>query len=136
VFGRILVIFSYVYHVVLALFLLAISAVSLIVDLPLQLRMLPWTGAALTYWLLGLSAVGVISVALAVRGTFRWLFALYAIVALVLIVRGFFFSSFSFRNAEQFQDGALFTFAGLGAMFGALKQARHQPGRDTRWGRK
>ena len=135
-FGRILAIFSYVYHFALALFLLAISVISLLVDLPLQLRMLPWSGSALTYWLLGLSSLGLIAVALAVRGTLRWLFAVYAAAALVLMVRGFYFSSYSFRNAEHFRDGALFTLGCLGALFGALMQARGQAGGDARRRRK
>lgn len=83
-------VFSYLFHGLLALFLLAISIVALSSRQPLHLPMLPWEGQPLTWWLLGGGLVGLLSVIMAVRGKWRALFFLWSLIVLGLVVRGFF----------------------------------------------
>ncbi len=119
--------FSYLFHGLLALFLLAISAVALSSGQPLQLGMLPWQGKELAYWLFFAALVGLISVILAVRRTWRALFFLWSLVVLVMMARGFIFSHYHFAGAPEFRR-ALYLMAGaLLAVFGAWFQLRREP---------
>jgi hypothetical protein len=120
-------VFSYLFHGLLALFLLAICAVALSSGQPLQLGMLPWQGRELTYWLLCAALVGLLSVILAIRGTWRVLFFLWSLAVLVIIVRGFVFSHYHFPGAPEFHR-ALYLMAGaLIAVFGAWFQLTREP---------
>ena len=53
--------------------MLALGLVANFSSLDLKLEMLPWTGHALTAWLIGLGIVGLIIVGLSLFGYLRWL---------------------------------------------------------------
>jgi hypothetical protein len=119
--------FSYFFHGLLALFLLAIALVALSSREPLHLPMLPWHGQALSYWLLGCGAAGLVLVFLAVRGAWRGLFFLWSLAVLVVMVRGFFFSSYHFAGPRQFHHALYWTAAALIATWGAWSSWNRTP---------
>jgi hypothetical protein len=117
-------VFSYLFHGLLALFLLAIALLALSSGQALQLDMLPWEGRTLTYWLLGAALVGLASVILAVWGKWRPLFFLWSLVVLAGIVRGFFLSHYHFAGPPEFHNALYLTGGALIAAFGAWFQLR------------
>jgi hypothetical protein len=90
--------FSYVYHTLLALFLVAVGGLALATaPQSLHLDMLPWTGSTLALIVFFGAIVGLITVVLALKGVLRPLFFLWCLLVTVLMVRGFFFSGFRFE---------------------------------------
>jgi hypothetical protein len=112
--------YSYIYHLVLALFLLALASVALISSNQLKLPMLPWTGSELNQWLLWGSLAGILSVVLAVTGIFRYLFPLWALVVLVMMVRGYLLVPFPFASRDAFYTALLLIGGALLAFFASL----------------
>jgi hypothetical protein len=113
--------FGYLFHGLLSLFLLGVAFLALVSDLhTLHFDVLPWTGAALTYWLLGGAVVALVSIALAIQGVLRPLFFLWSLVVLVMLVRGYVFSPYGFSGSVT-TELALLAGAALslaGAWFG------------------
>ena len=107
-------IFSYLFAGALALFVLAISALSLRSGGELNLGFLPWTGKPLSYWLLGLALLGLITLLLAMSGTMRALFFLWSLGIFVLLFKGMFLSLY------RFTGGAVSFKAGVGLALGLL----------------
>ena len=119
--GLLLRIFAYLYHVILALLLLGlgIAALSMGKD-NLNLGMLPWEGSRLTQSLLVLGVVGLLCVLLAVTGWLRFLFPLWALLILVLMVRGFFVSAYTFPGEDEFKQAVWLTAGALAAFLASL----------------
>lgn len=128
VFGSLLRALSYIFHLILALFFLGISAVTLLAGQHnLSLRMLPWRGEGLTLWLLGLSLFGILSVVLAVSGRVRLLFTLWTVLVFILMVRGFFLTNYHFSGPAEAKGAVLLTLGALGAFFGSLMSTNSKP---------
>ena len=104
ILGAVLRLYSYLYHFLLSLFLFLVSVVVIIGGRnDLHLPMLPWEGASLTYWVFGLSLIGLIVTVLAVTGLFRYLFPLWCLFVVIMMTRGFFLSSFYYTGgADEF----------------------------------
>lgn len=119
----ILRVYSYLYHLVLCLFLLGLAIVALISSNTLRLPMLPWSGGELTQWLLWGSLVGLISLLLAITGKFRFLFPIWALVVLFLMTQGYLLKPYSFEGTSTFYSvlvliaGALLAFLGSLTLF-------------------
>lgn len=120
-------IFSYFFHGLLALFLLAISALALSSGHSLHLDMMPWHGESLAYWLFFSALAGLISVLLAIRRSWRVLFLLWSLIVLVFMVRGFFLSPYHFSSRADFYRALYLTLGALIAAFGAWFQFRRTP---------
>ncbi len=121
--------FSYVFHGVLALFLIALTSLTLLGgEHNLQLQMLPWTGQALTWWLLGLSLVGLVTLFLALKGILRVLFLAWSAAVLFFIVRGYYLSPYLFGPGEFWKVNYL-TLGAVIALVGAWFQLRSGAGR-------
>ena len=123
-------VFSYLFHGLLTLFLLAISALALSSGEALHLEMLPWHGQSLSYWLLFSALAGLASLILAIRRTWRLMFLLWSLAVLVMMVRGFFLGPYEFAGRPEFYR-ALYLSAGaliavLGAWFQLLRPAPHR----------
>ena len=102
--GLVLRIYSYIYHLVLSLILVAIAIVTYSGGVHnLNLPMLPWKGAALTQWVLGLGIAGLVSTILAFTGVFRFLFPIWCLTVVVMMVRGFFLSQYVYEGPEHFR---------------------------------
>ena len=118
--------FSYLYHGLLCLFLLAISGTAMATDMhSLQLDMLPWKEASLTYWVFGGALLGLGTLALAVKRILPVLFFLWSLVVVVMLVKGYvfsgyFFDSGEFRVAIWLTLGAVLAVAG--AWYGMLQR--------------
>jgi hypothetical protein len=120
-------VFSYLFHGLLALFLLAISLLAWSSGQPLQLEMLPWQGPPLTAWLLGTALVGLACVILAIFRKWPWLFFLWSLAVLVMMARGFFLSHYYFAGPAEFHRALYLTAGALIAAFGAWFQVRRAP---------
>jgi hypothetical protein len=97
----ILRLFSYVFHIVLTLFLIAVSALALASGSPtLQLRMLPWSGTTLIYVLFFACLFGLATVILAIIGRVRFLFFLWSVAVAVFLLKGYVFSGYRFIPGE------------------------------------
>ena len=111
-------VFSYLYGGALALFALAASVLALRSGGELNLGFLPWTGRALSYWLLGLALAGLITLLMAMGGTMRVLFFLWNLGVFVLLFKGMFLSLYRFTGgAVSFKTGVWLT---VGMLVGAI----------------
>jgi hypothetical protein len=112
---------AYIFHLLLSLFLLGLGCAGLLGgESNLKLGMLPWEGAALTRAIVVMGVVGIVCTLLAMAGKLRALFPLWALFVLVLMVRGFFLSSYSFADASQFRFDVWLTVAALIAFLASL----------------
>ena len=112
--------YSYLYHFVLALFLLGLALVALLSSNTLKIAALPWQGEAATQWLLWGSILGIVSVVLAVTGIFRYLFPLWALAVLVLLVRGYILQPTPFAGPDDFRNSMLLTLGAFIAFLASL----------------
>jgi len=115
-------IYSYLYHGLLALFMLGISAVALASGTALHLDMLPWSGNTGTYALLGAGLFGILALLLALKGTLRFLFFLWSLAVFAMLVKGFFLGPYHFDGAAGLKSAGLLTFGALLAILGAWFQ--------------
>ena len=117
--------YSYLYHLALALFLFGLAAVAILSHShTLNLGMLPWKGRELSHWLLGISALGLISILLACMSRLRFLFLLYALGVFGLMFRSYFLGGYSFGSKEGFRLAIYLTLGALLAIPGAWSQFR------------
>jgi hypothetical protein len=112
--------YSYLYHLALALFLLGLSIVALLSSNVLKIPILPWSGSELTQWLFWGSLAGLLSIVLAVTGIFRYLFPLWALVVLVLLIRGYILQPIPFAGENDFRNALLLIFGALLAFLASL----------------
>ena len=118
--GLLLRLYSYLYHLVLSLFLIGLGIVAYSSGTTLSLGMMPWEGEKLTQALLALGVIGLVCLFGAITGLFRWLFPIWTLVIFILMVRGFFLGSFSYSGAEQFKGAVWLTIGALGAFLSSL----------------
>ena len=131
VLGLLLRIYSYLFELGLALFLIGLAIVAWASGPNnLALGMLPWEGAAQGWIILILGIVGMASVLLA-GSRLRWIFPLWSLFALIMMVRGFFLSSYSFGSANEFQLAVGLTAGALMAFLGSLGVLRRKA--KNRW---
>ncbi len=118
-------IFSYLFGGVLALFVVAASVLSLRSGGELNLGFLPWTGKPLSYWLLGLALVGLVTWLLAISRKTRVLFFLWNLALLVLLFKGMFLSLYRFTGgAVSFKTGVWLNLGMLLATIGSFPWPR------------
>jgi hypothetical protein len=126
-FDWILRIYSYAYHLGVSLFLVVVGAIALLSEnVTFQLRVLPWGEPTLNYVVLPGGVVGLLSLALVVAGKVRFLFPVWALVVLIMMVRGFFLAPYAFRSAGDFWWAVWLTLGAVGALIGALIAARRR----------
>src|SRR5215467_12278288 len=120
--------FSYLFHGLLALFLIAVSALAIGTGASESLRfgMLPWTGATLTYVLFFGALAGLAILILALKGTLRVLFLLWSLVVMCLLIKGYVFSGYKFESGSAGTAGWLLI-ASVAAVVGAWFVFRKQP---------
>src|SRR4051794_1731553 len=126
----ILRVYSYLYHLVLCLFLLGLSIVASGSSTTVSLPMLPWSGSELKTWLLWGSLAGLVSIVLAITGMFRWLFPLWTLLVLVLMFQGFMVKPYTFEGKPAFYStlwligGALLAFVASLTLFRSSRRRR------------
>jgi hypothetical protein len=126
--------FSYLFHGLLALFLIAVSGLALGTGAAesLHLGMLPWSGATLTYVTFFGALAGLMTTILAMRGTLRILFLIWSLLVVILLIKGYVFSSYKFTGGNVSTAGYLMA-ASLVALIGAWFVFRNQPRRASRY---
>ncbi len=113
--------YSYLYHLVLCLFLLGISGIAAESHTgTLSLEMLPWKGEELIRYVLYGSLAGLLCLFLAMTGIFRFLFPLWTLLVAVLMFRGFMLTGYVFSNKEQFYWVLALIAGAFGAFLGSL----------------
>ena len=123
--------FAYLFELALSLLLVGLGIVAWASGpSDLKLGMLPWEGAALTRAILILGVAGIACVLLA-GSRLRLIFPLWCLFVLVMLVRGFFLSSYSFGRGSPFQFAMWLTAGALLAFLGSLGvlRRRAKPGR-------
>lgn len=121
-------IYSYAFHLVLALFMTGLAVLAFSTGTHnLRLDILPWSGMTLSWWLLGLGLAGLLAIALAVLGMLRVPFLVWTVVVAAMLFRGFFFSPYTFGGWEGLRM-VLLLLAGAGlAAVGGWLQFRYAP---------
>jgi hypothetical protein len=123
-------VYSYLFHLLLCLFLLGMTVVAMMSTAIFSLDVLPWKGDELERWLLWGSLAGLVSVILAITGTFRFFFPVWALIVVVMLIRGYLIQPYSFGGTEPFYQtlwligGALLAFFGSLTVFGSRKRRR------------
>jgi hypothetical protein len=121
--------FGYLYHGLLALFLLAVSGMALATGIhSLHLDMLPWTGASLTYWVFFGALFGLLTVVLAMKRIAPVLFFLWALVVFALMLKGYVFSGYYFESGE-FKRTVYLLLGAIVALLGAWFAVARRPAR-------
>ena len=115
--GLILRLFSYVFHLVLTVFLVGIAIIAATSHQPLNLRMLPFSGESVVHDVLLLGVIGFLVTILALTNIFRYFFPIWAAAIAYLTVRGYFFSGYVFANPNDFKTALWLTIAAVGAFF-------------------
>jgi hypothetical protein len=122
VIGLVLRIYSYLYHLILSLFLLGLGTITAIGGVHnLNLPMLPWKGAELTHYVLILGIAGLVSVLLAITGVLRYLFPIWCLVVVILMIRGFFLSPFAYSGPDHFRSVVWLVIGAIGALLSSLQ---------------
>jgi hypothetical protein len=123
-------IYSYIFQFILCLFLLGLAILTLSSGRHnLSLDMLPWTDAELTYWILVLSLTGLVVTLLAVTGLFRYLFPLWCLFVVVMMIRGYFLSGYTYSGPDQFRSVTWLITGAIVAFLAALTLFRRRPNR-------
>jgi ABC-type maltose transport system permease subunit len=118
--------FSYLFHLLLVLFLIGVSGLALASGAPsLNLGMLPWTGSTLSYVLFFGALAGLVTVLLAIRGTLRVLFLIWSLLVFVLLIKGYVFSGYKFNG--DFKTAIYLIIGSVIALAGAWFQFRGAP---------
>ncbi len=113
-------VFSYLYHGVLALFLLLVSALALGSGAAsLHLDVLPWSGVTLAWILLAASLLGLIAVLLAATRGRALLFFLWSLSVVAMMLKGYVFSSFRFAPGVGVHTAACLVLGSWLALLGA-----------------
>lgn len=117
-FAAIVRYYSYIFHGLLALFLIAVSGMALAVSpQSLHLDMLPWTGSTLTYVVFFGGLFGLLTVVLAILRKLPALFFIWSLVVTVMMIKGYIFSGYGFEpggfsTAVELIVGSLIAIAG------------------------
>jgi hypothetical protein len=120
-------VFSYIFLAIHSLVALGLSAV--IVASPnarVKVGWLPWEGESLGAVLAVFGLVGIILVFLAAIGRARILLMLFALISLLVLTRGFFFTPWHFSRHEDFQNAFHFVVGFLLAFIGAIPMSRNK----------
>lgn len=129
-FGYLLRFYSYIFHLLLSLFLLSVASIAVASHQSLNMLMLPFPQDTMLRGLFTLGAIGLLATVLAITNMFKYLFPIWGAIVVYLIIRGLFFSTYIFPNAAMFHGALWLTLAALFALWGAfwvLKTRR--PGR-------
>ncbi len=127
--GFLLRLFSYLFHLALSAFLLGVAAIAAFSHQTLALGMLPFAEEQMVSRVAILGAIGLLATLLALFHVFRYLFPLWAGLALYLMVNGFLFSPYRFAGPDAFKSGLWLIFAALLAFIGALWVLKPRRGR-------
>jgi len=114
-------IYSLLFHLLIALFMLGLAVVGYTSSgAGLALGMAPWTGKELVGSLVALGLGGLLFVILAFNGAQRFLYMVWTLVILYLLVNGYFLTSYRFASPDEFQFAIYLCLAALLAFVGGF----------------
>lgn len=126
VFAMLLRFFSYLFSLLLGLFLSGVSLVLLLGGTSnYKFDMLPWfKGPSVLYVVLAMGVIGIASAVLAALGKVKPLLVAFTLASFVLLVYGFFISPIYrfYGGSTQAKSVLWISVAALGAFLGALMQ--------------
>jgi hypothetical protein len=129
IIGFLLRLYSYLFHLLLCLFLLGIAFVAITGHQNLNLAMLPFSPQHTLRTVLLLAMAGLLSITLSISRVLKLLFPVWAALVLYWLCYGFLVSPYTFPNAAAFQN-ALWLIAGaVLALIGALWTLKPRRGR-------
>lgn len=121
IFGQLLRVFAFLYHIPAALALLAFSLFALIDNVKnIRCPMVPWTGRTLIYWTLVIAIMGLAGMFLSLRRKSSLLFVIYTVVFFGISAYGALNRFYS--GMDEFRSTLLILFGALGAVAGSLFQ--------------
>ncbi len=137
ILGSFMRIFGFAFHFLLGLVMMAIGFVAWASNQhTLRIGFLPWNGPTLTSVLFWCGLAAIVFTLLAVWRKLRYLFLLWAIAVPVLLIRGVFFTGFSFGQRATTASAALadvadstpvvLLVASLAALVGGVLQMRRR----------
>ena len=125
--------YSYLFHLVVSLGLLALAGVALLSgNHNLRSEFFLWTGRSLTFWLLGLGLAGLASIYLAWKGVFRFLFLVWTVLFAAGLARGVFWTPMRFAGMNSFLWALLLLAGALLTIAGAYSRMRQREARGYR----
>jgi hypothetical protein len=121
--------FSYLYHGLLCLLLIALAGLAMLAGggQSLRLDMLPWTGTTLLYAMFFGGLAGLLFLLLALKAKLRLLFLAWSLAVTILLVKGYVFSAYRFSPGEVERVAYLIggsAIALLGAWFQLTRRLR------------
>jgi hypothetical protein len=120
VFGFVLRLYSYLFNLILCLFLLGVGLIASASHTIPKLGMLPFTDENMNRGVITLAIVGLVCTLLAATSIFKYLFPVWTAVVLFLMVKGFIFSHYTFANGAAFKTALWLTFGAFLAFLGGL----------------
>lgn len=112
--------YAYLFHGILALFLLGISLVPLLSGTHnLQLDMLPGEGATLTFTLMAVGVLGVLVVLAALLGKAQAPLFVWSVLVFLAMLWGYFWRPYRWEGPDAFRDTLLLILGAILAMLGA-----------------
>jgi hypothetical protein len=126
----ILRVYSYIFHILLAVASLALSTVAAMSEhASLDIPFFPWSGESLVKWLFALGFLGLFSVYAAWKGILRVIFLLWTVVVAGIVARGIFASGHQFEGVEDFRWALFFLLGVLATILGAYSRVRQPLGK-------
>ena len=123
--GALLRIFSYLFHLILCLFLGGVGLIAYLTPAAaFRTPLLPWEGDQLACALMCGAAVGLISLVLAVTGKFRLLFILWTLAVVIMMFRGFYLGAYTFDGVGEFKQSLWIFGASVLAFLGSLTRPK------------
>jgi hypothetical protein len=120
VFGFVLRLYSYLFNIILCLFLLGVGLIANASHTVPKFGMLPFTDENMNRGVITLAIIGLVCTLLAATGIFKYLFPVWTAVVLFLMVKGFIFSHYTFANEGAFKVAMWLTLGALFAFVGGL----------------
>jgi uncharacterized membrane protein len=124
-FQKLLRVYSYLFAATASAAYLALGLISKISGTELSLDNMPWKGSVLADWLLGLAALGIISVLAAISGSrLRVLLIVFCAAVVFVTVKGNFLSTHSFAGADDFERTVALCAGAVIALLASLLQLK------------
>ncbi len=123
--------YAYLFHLALSTFLIGIAILAKMSHQPLHLEMVPFDQQEMISRVSLLSLIGFICIFLALVRIFEFMFPLWSLAVVVLLVWGFFFTSYSFNGISGLEWALLLILGAIFALYGSVLVLF--PQRRQRW---
>lgn len=124
-FQKLLRVYCYLFTIAASVAYLALGLIAKISGTELSLDNMPWKGAVLADWLLGLAALGIIGVISAMTGgKLRFLLIVFCAAVVFVTVKGNFLSTHSFSGADDFERVVALSAGSVVALLASLLQLK------------